>query len=67
MTALVAQKQTKAYDQAVGILKDLRDLAEHRHQADTFQAGVRELQQRHRSLSGLRYRLEQAGLLLEES
>jgi hypothetical protein len=65
--SLIAQKQIKAYDEAVEILKDLRDLAADRHQSDRFAARVQEIQEAHRNLSGLRWRLQTAGLLKESS
>jgi hypothetical protein len=65
--SLIAQKQIKAYDQAVEILKDLRELAADRDQSDRFAARVQEIQQAHRNLSGLRWRLQTAGLLSESS
>ena len=61
--ALIAQKQTKAYDQAVAILKDLGELAEHHQRLEAFAAQVHQFQQQHSSLSGLRWRLQMAGLL----
>jgi hypothetical protein len=65
--SLIAQKQIKAYDQAVEILKDLRELAADRHQSDRFVARVEEIQQTRPSLSGLRSRLKTAGLLAKSS
>jgi len=65
--SLIAQKQIKAYDQAVEILKDLRDLATDRDQSDRFSARVQEIQQAHPNLSGLRSRLRAAGLLSKSS
>lgn len=59
----VAQKNIKAYQEATGILKDLQELAKHRNQIDSFTARVQQLQQQYPGLSGLRSRLEGAGLL----
>jgi hypothetical protein len=67
VVSLIAQKQIKAYDQAVEILKDLRELAADRDQPARFAARVHEIQQAHPSLSGLRSRLRTAGLLSKSS
>ena len=62
--SLFAQKQTKAYDQAVEILKQLKDLAQHRQQLDPFLDRIRAIQQQYRTRPGLLARLQEAGLTL---
>ena len=60
---LIAQKKIKAYDEAVTHLKELQELAQHRHDLAGFTARIQTIRQQYPSLSGLRYRLKQAGLL----
>lgn len=62
-SGLVAQKNVKAYDEAVGIFKDLQELAKNRNQLSSFTARVEQLQKQYPGLSGLRSRLGAAGLL----
>jgi hypothetical protein len=56
--ALIEQKQTKAYDEAIKLLVDLRDLAKHLGKMDQFQASVRKIRNDYRHRSGLISRLQ---------
>jgi len=62
VTALIEKKQPKAYDEAVSILKDLRDLAQHFGRLEGFQARIDKLHDDYRSRPGLLSRLQRAGL-----
>jgi hypothetical protein len=59
---LIAQKQAKAYDEAVEILTQLRELAEYRHQLDQFQSKIQQIHKNYSRFSGLKYRLNRVGL-----
>lgn len=60
---LIAQKQTKAYEEAVGILKDLHDLAEHRAKLPEFKDKMRDIKRQYPTLNGLHRRMEAARLI----
>jgi hypothetical protein len=60
--AAIATRQPKEYDQAVSLLKDLRDLADRSGTTGELAAHIRQLRERHRSKSALTRRLNQAGL-----
>ena len=55
-------ESTGDYDQAVQLLKDLRDVAERAGRSDDADARIRQLRERHSNKSSLRKRLDQAGL-----
>jgi hypothetical protein len=59
---LIEQKRAKPYDEAVSILKDLRDLAAQRGELASFQARIRNIQETYPTLRGLHSRLQNAGL-----
>jgi hypothetical protein len=59
---LIGQKTTKSYDQAVGHLADLRDLAQYQDQQPAFQARLNKIYRDYRHLSGLLRRLRDAKL-----
>jgi uncharacterized Zn finger protein len=61
--ALIRQKQTKAYGEAVSLLAQLRELAEHRGQAAEFRMRVQSLQAQFSTLSGLKSRMIAARLI----
>jgi leucyl aminopeptidase len=61
--ALIAAKTTKAYDEAIGILKDLRDLALHRQQPEEFAQRINATREKHPRLVGLQWRIKEAKLL----
>lgn len=63
VSLLIDQKQSKAYDQAVKILLQLRELAEYREQVKPFQAMVEKIYKDYSRLSGLKVRLQNAGLI----
>jgi hypothetical protein len=60
--ALVDTKRPKEYDEAVGLLRDLRDLAARRDGADAFVARLGGLRQRCAKRPSLLARLDRAGL-----
>jgi len=59
---LIEQKRAKPYDEAVTILKDLRDLAAQRGELTSFQAKMHDIQETYPTLRGLHKRLQSAGL-----
>lgn len=63
VSRLIELKQSKAYDQAIEYLIDLRDLAEQQGTLSEFTARIRKMQAHYSSRSGLMSRLQQAWLL----
>jgi hypothetical protein len=59
---LIEQKSSRAYDQAVAHLNDLRDLARHQNEEPAFQARLNAIYRDYRRLSALTRRLRSAGL-----
>ena len=59
---MVETKRPKEYDQAVQLLKDLRDLAARRHNTSAFDARLRDLRARHTRQPALLDRMDRAGL-----
>ncbi|GAG78996.1 unnamed protein product, partial [marine sediment metagenome] len=62
ITILIEQKKPKAYDEAVEILEDLRDLSKYLNQVDQFQLKIDHIHENYSMLPGLRSRLNRAGL-----
>lgn len=62
---LVAEKKVKSYDEAVLLLRGLKDLWTSRDDVETCYQGVRAIVQNFPRLIGFRSRVEQAGLLGE--
>jgi hypothetical protein len=60
---LIKTKQTKAYDEAVKLLTELRDLAQHLGRLEEFESRLGQIQQKFSSLSGLKSLLQQAELI----
>ena len=60
--SLIGHKHARAYDEAIKLLIDLRDLARHRGQGDSFQARIAQLAEEYRTRSGLLSRLHHARL-----
>jgi hypothetical protein len=60
--ALIEKKQANAYDEAVAVLRQLRDLAEHLGQLERFASRVHQIAEDYRNRPALRQRLERAGL-----
>jgi len=60
--SLIEEKKTNAYDQAITILKDLRDLAEHEKRPSEFQAKMSDIQAQYPRLTALLRRLDEARL-----
>lgn len=60
---LIKQKKTTAYDEAVKLLRELRELAQYHDQLEAFRAKVLDLQTKFSSLSGLKSRITHARLL----
>jgi uncharacterized Zn finger protein len=63
VAALIEQKQGRAYDEAVTLLTELRDLADHRGERDRFAARIAAMRDEYPTRSGLLQRLRQAGLI----
>ncbi len=59
---LIGTKQAKAYDEAVSLLKDLRDIAAQSGEADRFLTRLDSLRQRHAGKSSLMAKLAKVGL-----
>jgi hypothetical protein len=59
---LIEQKTSRSYDQAVGHLADLRELAQHQGQRPAFQSRLNKIYRDYRHLSGLLRRLRDAKL-----
>ena len=66
VVALIEKKQVKAYDEAVKLLLELRELAQHIRQMDGFKARINRIYEDYRSRPGLLSRLGHAGLLKPE-
>jgi hypothetical protein len=60
---LIQTKQTKAYDEAVKLLTELRELAQHFGRLEPYKSRLRQIQQDFSMLPGLQSRLRQAGLI----
>jgi len=63
VTALISQKTTKAYDEAVFQLCELRELADHRGERAQFNARVDRIQAEYSRLSALTSRMRSAHLI----
>lgn len=61
--ALINRRNTKDYDSAVVILRDLKAVAADRKDSTAFDQQLAQLCKEFKSLSGLRWRMEQAGLV----
>lgn len=59
---LIEKGQAKAYDEAVDILRDLRDLAEYQQRSATFQTRIETLHEQYSRRTALLRRLSRAGL-----
>jgi hypothetical protein len=62
VTALIETKHAGKYDLAVGLLRDLRDLAERRNEQAAFQSAVEQLREVHAAKPSLLRRISKAGL-----
>ena len=60
---LIAGKTVKTYDEAIGILKDLNDLALHKERREEFMRRVQTILGKYPRLSGLQSRIKYAKLL----
>ena len=58
--ALIAQKQVKAYDEAVKILVKLKELAAYQGNKAAFQDKINRIHKENYTLSGLRGRMDRA-------
>jgi len=65
--ALIQRRQGKYYDEAVQLLKKLRDLAEYQRQTMAFQARLNRIHDEHSRKSSLKRRLKNAGLTKHEA
>jgi len=61
--ALIAQKRANTYEEAVSILKDLRDLAAHQQRLAEFQEKLAAIRSQYPSLQGFHRRLKEARLI----
>ena len=59
---LIDRKQAKAYDEAIDILLQLRELAEHLKEVNRFESMLDKIHQDYSRLSGLKARLTRVGL-----
>jgi hypothetical protein len=59
---LIDQKQVRAYDEAVRILLQLRELSEYLKQVEQFQSMIDQIHKNYSRLSALKSRLNHAGL-----
>ncbi len=62
VTTLIQTKKPGNYDLAVGLLGDLRDLAERRNEVAAFQSAVKQLREVHATKPSLLGRISEAGL-----
>ncbi|MCW6006898.1 hypothetical protein K1W54_20255 [Micromonospora sp. CPCC 205371] len=62
VTQLIETKKTSEYDVAVGLLRDLHELAWREGEPDTFDKRLRDLRQRYANRPGLLQRINHAGL-----
>jgi len=60
--ALIRTRQPKGYDEAVGVLRDLHDLASRQGSTEDFQTRLARLRERHHRKPSLQKRLDGAGL-----
>ncbi|MDJ0733530.1 MAG: hypothetical protein QNJ47_05480 [Nostocaceae cyanobacterium] len=60
---LITLKQSKAYDQAVAYLVELRDLAEYQGKLQEFQSRIKQMKKDYSKRPGLISRLQRTGLL----
>jgi len=63
---LIRTKQIKSYDQAVKLLTELRELAQHFGRLEEYESRLGQIQQEFSNLPGLKFRLREAGLVKEE-
>ena len=61
--ALIQRSQAKAYDEAVQLLKPLRDLAEYQHRQLAFEERLGQIRDRYSRRSALMRRLRESGLI----
>lgn len=66
VNALIERKQVKAYEEAVQILLQLKDVASYQGTEAAFEEHIAQLHKRYSRLSGFRLRLTQADLLPEQ-
>ncbi len=60
---LISEKQSKAYDEAIKILKDLKELAVYKGSLDDYSNKVEEINKEYKRLSGLTGRISDAKLI----
>ncbi|TAJ14429.1 hypothetical protein DMA11_05290 [Marinilabiliaceae bacterium JC017] len=60
---LISEKKTKSYEEAIEILKDLKELSIHRKQGNDFYSRVELIRKKYSRLSGLQWRIKEAGLV----
>ena len=62
VTTLIQEKKQGKHDLAVGLLRDLRDLAERRNELAAFQSAVKQLLEVHEAKPSRLRRISKAGL-----
>ena len=60
---LIKEKKTKSYDEAVKILKNLKDLSLHKKSFNNFVKKVEQIKNNYKNLSGLKWRIKEAKLV----
>lgn len=61
--ALIKEKKPKSYDSAIGLLKDLQELAEYRGKLEEFKKQIAEIQETYSNRPALRDRILHARLI----
>jgi hypothetical protein len=62
ISALIEKKQSKAYDEAVKLILEMKELAEHLRELDKFGRKINQIYEQYRNRPGLVSRLRQAGI-----
>lgn len=60
---LIKEKKPKSYDSAIGLLKDIQELAEYRGRLEEFKKHIADIQQTYSSRPALRDRMIHARLI----
>lgn len=57
----ISEKKSKSYDNAISILKDLKELAKHKNQTKQFNIKIHDLLEKYNKLSSFKTKLEKLG------
>jgi len=63
--SLIDQKKPKSYDEAILLLKSLKELAVYKNKYEGFKEKIRNIKEEYYSLSGLKRRIDSANLMIE--